>query len=664
MPLLRSVVLSILFLATASLTMAAESAEPWLPITSQDLRLKDVPGNPGARAIQLYYSYYRNDNEMFVSVYRRIKVLTDAGRDYAHQEIELAPNDSIKELRARTIRPDGSIVEFHGDIMEKTLLKARGVKYLAKVIDLPDVTPGSIIEYSCIINLSRHHIEKITRWFLQSDLYTVKERFRFQPSQKYVDVASEWNFAFRTSEVMCSYSNKAGAPAPKNGKDGLMEVELENVAAFEGEEFMPPESDYEPYVMCYYGGHELKAADLFWTTWHKRLTEATDKWIGKPSVLRDASAQAIGGEADPEQKLRKLYARAQEIRNLSYEPEKTAKEEKKERLKPNLEPRDVLAHAYGTHWEIDATFAGLARAAGFDASMVAINDRYERTFSDQLLWLGQFEGLAVLVKLNGNDLFLDPGTRFCPFRVLPWKYAATTAVDYKAGAAFITTPPPAASFQHRVARIVLAANGSAKGEITVEFKGQIALQRKLDALNTDEAGRRKNLEEEVQSWLADGATVTMINSAGWDSTDDPLTARFSVETPSFAAIAGKRIAVPVFFLPTPLKSVFAHASRLYPMDFLFPVNDSDEVTVRLPNGYVVEEVPHRAKAGLSYASYELSTTLKDQELLTSRSLRFDGVTFSTDKYDELRNFFNVVHSGDGLHAVLQAASEARAEKAD
>jgi len=40
-----------------------EKPEGWLPITAQDQQIKDVPGYAGSQAIQLYYSYYRDDND-------------------------------------------------------------------------------------------------------------------------------------------------------------------------------------------------------------------------------------------------------------------------------------------------------------------------------------------------------------------------------------------------------------------------------------------------------------------------------------------------------------------------------------------------------------------------------------------------------------------------
>jgi hypothetical protein len=656
-------VMAAILVAVTPSALAVQSAEPWLPVTPQDLGIKSVPGNPGASAMQLYYSYYKDDNAKFISVYRRLKILTDAGRQFADGEIVLEQGQSLKEFRARTIHPDGSIVEFQGKPLEKTIAKAHGIKYTARAFVMPDVTAGSIVECSYLITLRPHLVDAMSQWTLQWDLYTLKERFRFAPTRGYVDVPSEWSTAFRMSQSMCSYSNKPGSPPLHKEPDGRVELNLNDVAAFESEENMPPKSDYQPSLTCYYGGHEFVSADSFWPVWQKRISDFTEKWIGKPAAVRDAAAQAIGTETRPEEKLRKLYARAQQIRNLSYEPQRTQKEEERLKLKPNAEAKEVLQHGYGTHWEIDALFVDLARAAGFDATMLGISNRYERSFSKMVLWLGQLDGVAVLVRLDGKEVVLDPGTRFCPYGVLPWKYTAADALDYKSGGSFTTTPDPENSPTRRVVRIALAPDGSAKGEISVELNVQESLQHRLEALQTDEAGRRKSFESEVQAWLPTGAVAKLEDSQGWDSSDGPLTARFTFDLPNFASLTGKRMLVPAYFLLTPFKSMFTPASRSYPMNFPFGLTERDQVTIQLPDHYTLEAPPSQRKAGLSYASYEISSTLQENQLVISRSIRLDGLSFPPERYQELRNFFTVVHGGDASQAVLQAeATKSAAEQ--
>lgn len=635
--------------------LSARSVEPWQPVTPHELATAAPASNPGAAAIRLYYSYFRDDNDRFVSEYQRVKILTAGGLKYGDIEIDLDPGESIKELKARTIHPDGTVIDYTGKPFEKTIIKHRGVRYLAKAFSLPDVTVGSIVEYSYIKIWYGRRVAPVLEWQLQDDtLYTVKERFRFRPFLGYVSVATEWDQAVGRSQAICSYANQPGAGQPQKEKDGSVEIELEDVTPFFAEDYMPPEADYKPTVMCYYGGREFASADQFWPVWQERISKFTETWIGKPSNLREDAEQVIGNETDPEKKLRKLYARVQQIRNISFERERTADEEKKDKLKQNRSPRDVLEHGYGTHWEIDATFVALARAAGFDASLIATSDRYARTFSRLILWLGQLDGVAALVNANGKDIFLDPGTRFCPFAQLDWRHSAATALSFKRGGTFLSTPAGQPSLLHRTANLAISSHGSVEGEITLELHGQEALSRRLEGLKTDEAGKRKLLEDEVLAWFPSGSQVKMLDAKGWESTDDPLIARFHVDAPLYASVAGKRLIAPTDFMSSPFKNLFSQDSRNYPMVFSYPFAEQDEITLQFPQGYALEEPPNTRKAGLPDAGYEMSSSMQGNKLVISRNFHLDDISFPPDKYPLLENFFKVVNGGDAERIVLQA----------
>lgn len=648
-----------LFAAIPS-SLVAQTVEPWRPITPQELATTAPSADSGAAAIRLYYSYYKDDNDKFVSEYQRIKILTTKGLKYADIEIALNPGDSIKDLKARTIHPDGTVIDYTGKPFEKTIVKRRGVRYLAKTFSLPGVSVGSIVEYSYVKVWYANRLAAISEWALEDDeLYTVKERFRFRPYLGFVNVATEWDQTVPRSQAICSYANQAGAPQPERGKGGLVEIELDDVATFYTEDYMPPKADYAPMVMCYYGGREFASADQFWPVWQGRISKFTEAWMGKSpaATLREEAERVIGGETDPGKKLRKLYARVQQIRNLSFERERTADEEKKDKLKPNKSPGEVLEHGYGTHWEIDATFAALARAAGFDASLIATSDRNAHTFTRLLLWFGQLDGVAVLVNANGKNMVLDPGTRFCPFGQLDWKHSSATALSFKPGGTFLKTPDGQPSALHRTANLELATDGSMKGEITLEFNGQEALSRRLEALATDEAGKRKLLEDEVLTWFPSGSQVKLLDAKGWESTDDPLIARFHVEAPLYAAQAGKRLVAPAYFMLSPFKNLFIPSSRSYPMDFSFPFAEQDEITLQLPPDYVLEDPLNLRKAGLSDAGYEISGSMQGNKLVITRNFHLDDVSFPPEKYGLLKNFFKVVQGGDAEQIVFHAGSE-------
>ncbi len=140
----------ILFCLFTLLTSVCWSADDWLPISTEELKMMSEPKAPGAPAVFLYRQVERDDLASHENLYYRIKILTEEGRKYADVEIPFlkysgSSTGNIKNIQARTIHPDGRIVTFDGQIYEKITVKARGFKLLVKTFTLPDVQPGSII---------------------------------------------------------------------------------------------------------------------------------------------------------------------------------------------------------------------------------------------------------------------------------------------------------------------------------------------------------------------------------------------------------------------------------------------------------------------------------------------------------------------------------------
>jgi len=139
---------------------------------------------PGAPAIILFREVDRDDNGVtsHEDNYIRIKILTDEGRKYGGVEISFDKDiENVDDIHARTVQPDGTIKVFSGQVFEKTIAKARGLRYLAKTFTLPDVRAGSIIEYYYRIEL-REHLLFESRWILNDDeLFTRRARFTLMP---------------------------------------------------------------------------------------------------------------------------------------------------------------------------------------------------------------------------------------------------------------------------------------------------------------------------------------------------------------------------------------------------------------------------------------------------------------------------------------------------
>jgi len=653
--------------------------EDWLPITPQDLQYKEVPGNKGESAVRLYYAQYINDNTASCFFYERIKILNEKalnpdvrGKTYADVEIPILTIgdfvEDITDLKARTIKPDGSIVEFTGKPFEKVVFKGRGNKLSVKAFSMPEARVGSIIEYKyrATLTLPAYTFLKIPvrdAWDIQSELFTVKESLYYQPN-----VGATYQ---SPSRPMLEYGGERISHVTLNLKErprergSDSELELTNIPPFESEDFMPPENNFKPSVIFFTGSKGKVDVDKEWLEIGKAFYESYERYMAANKGVKEAAMQAIGGENEPGMKLRKVYERVQQLRNFSFERSRTREERKAENIQKNTGVGDVLAHGYGTNEEITLLFVAMARAAGFDASPVMVSDRKRRFFvREWTSWL-QIDNLIAAVNLNGNDVFLEPGTRFCPYGFLRWNHTAIEALKLdRKGRAFVKAPSLSydKSITKRTADMALGEDGTLKGNVILEFKGAEALEHRLDAIDRDEAGRKKDLEDELKQWLPTGAIVKMALAQGWEDADAPLVARFDVELPNYATLAGKRLLIPAFLFQLKQNQAFAHGQRKYPVYFPYPFTDNDAVTIKVPAGFMLENMPPAQDAKLPYARYQNVSQFDGIQLLTQRQLAFNGIFFPVDKYSELKSFFGKVQAGDEQQAVLHAGGSTSAQK--
>lgn len=641
----RRPALLVLWVLLATLPASA-GKEDWLPITDEERQLKEVPGNPGAPAILLYRETDTDDVDSFERHYYRIKILTEEGRKHADVEIGYVKHLYwVDAIKARVVRPDGTTVEFNGKIFDKVLAKHKGVSVLAKTFTLPEVAVGSIIEYRYKMRWDRRLLNAPS-WTLDHELFTRRARFS-------VRAWLEGTLSIRWISYL-----PGGMRQPKEAGNDRVEMEAQNIPAFEKEDSMPPEKVVRPRVQFYYTKDFEETPDQFWKREGKEWHEFAEQFMKKRKAMEQAVARTVSSGDPPETKLRKLYARVQQVRNLTFEELKTEKEEKREKLKDNNNVEDVWTRGYGYRTEINRLFVAPVRAAGLEAAPVRVSERDEYFFIKNLLDWKQLNGEVAHVRAGGQEYYLDPGTVYCPFGLMPSERMGVMGIRLaEDGGTFVKTPEPQPEqgLIQRKAVLKLDGDGGLEGTLEVAYHGLEALERRINYLDEDETGRRQGLEDAIKSLLPASAEVTLKNASGWEATDEPLRAEFHIQIPSMAENTGRRMLVPLGVFHTTTTHPFEHEKRRFAVYFDYPFQQEDDVTIELPEGYQVETLPKPQVTSSNLGGYELVGENSGGKLQVRRRIRLNGYYFPVNQYSSLRSFYSTVRAGDGEQAVLQVA---------
>ncbi len=604
----------------------------------------------------LYRSVVRDDQMGSQHEYVRIKIFTDEGKEYGTVNIPPFDRDfKVQGVSGRTIHPDGTIVPFTGQVFEKVVQRGSNFRWMAKSFTMPDVTPGSIIEYRYTryweaLNPSTRTYYYFPRseWEIQGELYQREAHFEFKPGNEDV-------FSYRVQAVHMPESTKLNRDTVHH----TISLELKDIPAFELEPFMPPPAEAAMRVLFFYSTDlRIPEADEYWKTNGKKWYGATEGFMDKKGAVSNAVAGKTSPSDTQEVKLHKLYDYVQGFENLTFHTARSEQEAKALNIRENKSVEDVLNNKYGYRNELNRTFVALARAAGADATLVKVTERDEALLHREWPAFSQLGYEIAMVKLNGTSVYLDPGSPFCPFGILPWSDTGVLGlVLEKSMPTWITTPvfDPTYATIKRSATLTLEDNGSLKGEVVVTFSGQDAFHRRFHARNEDETERKKWMEETLQDWLPVKGDIELVDVNDWKSSNLPLIVKYKVELPGYASQAGHRILIPTTLFAGAYRNPFTPTRRVNPVFMDYQYDRADDVTITLPKAFQIESLPKPMADKNAVAEISTDYEIENGTLHFKRDFQMKAIAVEAKYYSALRNYFQKVQAGTNEQAVLKIA---------
>lgn len=656
---LSTLFVTVVCLMFANVAAVRAGGDEWKPVDPADLALKSPKVEKDADAEVLFWEVRVDDgpeNELVTSNYIRIKIFTERGKDSLSKlDIPYLDYSKIKDIAARTIRADGTILELKKeDVFERTIVKAGGLKLKAKAFAMPGLEPGAIIEY-------RWRRVSGGRWANQMRLEFQRE-IPVQKVTYYVRPARSV-YGMRYIPFLVPDSVRF-----VKEKDGFHSVTMTNVPALKKEPHMPPDDVVQSWILIYYTLDTSASQEEYWKDIAKVYHEAVKSLTKANDEVKKASATIIGDAVTPEQKLERLFLFCQtKIKNTSDDASGMT-DEQREKLKNNKSPSDTLKRGMGDGGDIDLLFASMAMAAGFDARLALTADRSDVFFNPKVANAYFIAPSSIAVKVGETWHFFNPGMTYNPFGMLRWQEEGQQAlISDSKQLIWVKTPlsPPGKSKEKRSAKLTLSEDGTIEGDVHIEYTGQLAIERK-EYNDEDSLTEREETLRDMVKHRMDTAEVTNIRIENVQDPLKPFTYDYHVRIPGYAQRTGKRLFLQPAYFQRGLSAVFSSSTRQYNIYFHYPWSEEDEVTILLPSGYALDNADSPApfnSTGISEYKVTMGASKDQKTLVYKRTFFFGGneaILFPVSTYEVLRQYFDRVYKSDN-HVITLKQGTATAQ---
>jgi len=623
--------------------------------TREELQMTSDPASPGAAAVYLYREETTDDALHYHSIYERIKVLTEKGKELATVRVPYERREfNVADIRGRTIHSDGTVIPLTAKPEDLTDVKTKNYQYNTMVFTLPSVEVGSILEFRLQIRYNDNSVSEPT-WFIQQPYFVRKAHYVFNPSLLYV-VNSRRQILKR---VMC-YS-RAGDFKVGTDREGRYTLDVANVPPLPDEDWMPPLNSLRLQAEFYYTQYTSGAE--FWLKEGGRWDKYSNEWTKDSRSIQAAVAGIVAAGDSDEQKARKIYEAMMKLDNTSYSRQKSEAERKKEKIKEIKSVEDIWNGKSGNANEIPLLYVALARAAGLQAWPMEVADRDLAVFDPTYLSLDQLTDYIAIVKIGEKEVYLDPGQKMCPFGMLAWRhsYAGGLRGSDKGPVYTVTPQPPYAQTSiSRFADLTISTDGSVAGMARYVMTGQEALRWRQLTQSNDEDEVKKQFNEMIRKEVPDGVQADFDHFLALEDYNSNLMAMVKIAG-TLGAATSKRVIVPGLFFESHAKHPFvAEDKRTIPVDVKYPKMESDDVNYRLPEGFTVESGPQNSDVSWpGHAVLKIVSTNGPSGLDVKRKLAYNFTQLDPKDYGGLHDFYQKVATADQQQLVLTKAAAAR-----
>jgi len=642
----------------ASRPAAAGDAPAWLHAVVN----APIPAHDEKTDAVLLYSEknvtVRSADNIKTVVRMAYKILRPDGRHFGTVVIFFDSQTKISNLHAWCIPAQGKDYEVkEKDGAEVGIPGVPGsdlvVDVRAKVLPIPAPDPGNIVGYE--------YEQDDHPYFLQ-DIWSVQDEIPVREAHYSLQLPPGW-------EYKTAWLN-ASEIAPTAGPNNQWSWTATDIKALKDEDAMPPRSGIAAQMLVNFlpaAGAQGASKLGDWNSigvWYNGLLRGR---MDPTPELNQKVAQITSGQSTLLAKMQAIALYVQrDVRYVAIElgiggwqPHPAA---------------DVFTHRYGDCKDKVTLMRAMLNEIGVNSYHMPINTERGSVTPEMPGHMGGFDHaiLAIVLPDSVNDpslsaiythpklgrlLIFDPTDDLTPFGEISGALQSSYALLVtSSGGELIQTPrlPPHTSGIHRAAHLTLDAQGNLGGEVQEIRLGDAAARQRASLRNVSLASDRVKpvetlLAHSLASFRILKATVTNLND-----TDYPVEFDYAFVAERYAKMAGGMILVRPRVIGTRSSGLLeTKEPRQRPVVFDGPERDVDLFEIKLPPGYVADDLPPPVNLDYSFASYHSKAEVTDGVLRYSRTFELKEFLVPMSQIDQLRTMYRQIATDERGVAVLK-----------
>ena len=622
-------------LAAVSLLQAQKPDYRFGKVSEEELRMERYDRDPDAEAVVLceeVRTYYLIGNQFtrMTDYFIRIKVLKAEGKEYTDVELPYVfQRENYASLDAVAYNlVDGKVVKT--PLKKQYLFREQvGEEQWLLKFSVPEVREGTVIEYRYRMNSD--FITYIPTIVVQHDIPTeyiraaveIPEYLRFNIDTKgYLSLDMQENVI-------------AGRIAGTNVPYNVREIRLEgrDIPALKREPFVWNRNEYRSMI-----DFELSQLALPFT----QVENFSSSWKDVNELLSKIDFNDNIHMGNPFKKeVDAIVAQKPAPRQMLHEILRMVQSHMKWDGKYRLmspSPNDAVKRGSGNSAEINSVLMAAVKDAGFDVVPILLNPRSMGRLPQMYATLDGINTFILRVTLDdGKFAYLDGTDPDSDVDLLPTELLVDRAriygVDGNVGWCDISQLSPSSTVINM--NLHFDSDLSLRGWITERFTNQSAMQ--YSSACTKAGSEEKYAEglEESHHIRIDSLTINGRGSA-------LLTQQYAMTRETEKA--GDFIYLDATVIPFLSENPFRSAERSYPVEFDNADSYLIQGTIRLPEGYVVEELPRAVRLNAFNGDITCSYIVQAANGAIQFRMQFKQkrLIFQPGEYADLQAFYGAV----------------------